>query len=321
MTVQPKRTVLVLDDDEINLMILTKGTQEAGYNAKPFATAAEALDYMLQHPGEIDIAVLDKMMPGMNGIELLKRMKATESLKRIPAIIQTGDAGVEQMREGIEAGAYYYLTKPFHPEILTALLNAAAIDCGVQEEMTKQAADGAEVLRMLQQGEFDLKTHDEGRRICAMIAHVALYPEFVMVGLMELIANAIEHGNLAIGFDKKRECLINGTFEQEVATRANSKEFANRRVKMQFEKRPGGLYIIIKDDGIGFDWQAQADHRALLKLNEPSGRGISKAMVMLDGVRYIANGNEVHCSIKLQSPSASGNDNIPHTHAPTRKHA
>jgi len=307
-----KRTVLVLDDDEINLMILTKGTQEAGFTAKPFVSSTDALDYLLQHPHEVDIAVLDKMMPGMNGIELLKRMKATESLKRIPAIIQTGDAGVEQMREGIDAGAYYYLTKPFHPEILTALLNAAAIDCNVAEEMNKQAADGAEVIRMLQKGEFELRSHEQARRICAMIAQAAMYPEFVMVGLMELLANAIEHGNLAIGYDKKRECLMNGTFEKEIAARSGSKEFSLRSVQMQFEKASGGLYLIITDQGIGFDWRVQADHRALLKLNEPSGRGISKAMVMLDDVRYVGPGNEVHCSIKLQTPASTGNGDTSH---------
>lgn len=315
-----KRTVLVLDDDEINLMILVKCAQDAGYTAKPFTSSLEALDYMQHNPDDFDIAVLDKMMPGMNGIDLLKRMKDTETLRHVPVIIQTGDAGVEQMREGISSGAYYYLTKPFHPEILNALLHAAANDCMAHEVLSKQAGDGGEVVRMLQKGEFLLRTHDEARRICAVISQVAVYPEFVMVGLMELLANAVEHGNLGIGYEKKRTCLMNGTWEQEVAARMGNPEFSGRMVRIQFEKTRAGLYLIVCDQGIGFDWRSQADHLALLKLNEPSGRGISKAMVMLDDVRYVGCGNEVHCSIKLQTPlSLSHNDNSPSTATPRKQ--
>jgi CheY-like chemotaxis protein len=296
-----KRTVLVLDDDEINLMILIKGVQEAGYIAKPFMASAEAWDFLQKNPHEIDIALLDKMMPVMDGIEMLKRIKSTESLRHIPVIIQTGDVGVQQMREGIEAGAYYYLTKPFHPEILTALLHSSAGECEVREALYRQIEDSASVIHLLQQGEFLFKTHEEARRICAIISEAALYPEFVVVGLMELLANAIEHGNLEFGYEKKHECMMNGTWEQEVAARHAKPEYKDRVVRLHFERTKTGLYLNIFDQGKGFDHRCQADHLALLKLNEPNGRGLAKALVMLDDVRFIDTGSEVHCNVKLQN--------------------
>ncbi len=76
MNTQHKRTVLAVDDDEINLMILVKTIQDAGYAAKPFASGAEAWEYLHDHPDDVDIALLDKMMPGTNGIELLKLIKS-----------------------------------------------------------------------------------------------------------------------------------------------------------------------------------------------------------------------------------------------------
>src|SRR5580692_5355279 len=100
MSKQRKRTVLAVDDDEINLMILIKTIQDAGYAAKSFDSGAQAWDYVRDHADEIDMALLDKMMPGTNGMELLKLIKSEPKLKAMPVIIQTGDAGVTQMREG-----------------------------------------------------------------------------------------------------------------------------------------------------------------------------------------------------------------------------
>src|SRR5438046_135725 len=99
MKTQRRRTVLAVDDDEINLMILIKNAQEAGYVVKSFTSGEAAWDYITNHPQDVDLALLDKMMPGMSGLELLSRIKADNALKHIPVIIQTGDAGVIQMRE------------------------------------------------------------------------------------------------------------------------------------------------------------------------------------------------------------------------------
>ncbi len=120
-----KCNVLVLDDDELNLMILENATGKAGYDAKPFLCSEEAWSYLKENPNSIDIAVIDKMMPKIDGIEFLKRMKGNESLKHIPVILQTGDVGKKQMEEGMKNGAYYYLAKPFTPDMLIVLLQSA----------------------------------------------------------------------------------------------------------------------------------------------------------------------------------------------------
>src|SRR5205085_2045504 len=127
-------------DDEINLMILNKNVQDAGYALESFTSSEEAWEYLQNNPQDIDIAVIDKMMPQISGLELLQRITASSALKHIPVIIQTGDVGVTQMCEGIENGAYYYLTKPFHPEILTAILHSADAECRVREELQEQVA-------------------------------------------------------------------------------------------------------------------------------------------------------------------------------------
>lgn len=299
MKLQHKRTVLVVDDDEVNLMIIIKGAQEAGYRVKPFMSSEEAWEFLKHDPNGVDIALLDKMMPGMNGIDMLKHIKSHRTLKHIPVILQTGDVGVEQMREGLENGAYYYLSKPFHPDVLKAILHSAENECAIREEMMEQInGNQAKFVGLLQEGEFTLRTHAEARVFAAAISRLSPQPEMTALGLVELLANSIEHGNLDIGFEKKSHCLWTHTWVQELAARAESPEYGRRTVRVHVSTTAAGLHLVITDEGNGFDWQRYVrEEDRLIKLSEPSGRGIAKSLIMLGDVRYVGKGNEVHCII------------------------
>jgi CheY-like chemotaxis protein len=304
MKAQPnKRTVLAIDDDEINLMVLTKCVQEAGFSVKAFDCGEAAWDHLQAHAGEVDIVLLDKMMPGMNGMHLLKNIKLNQSLRHLPVILQTGDAGVPQMREGLESGAYYYLTKPFHPEILAAILHSAAGECAIREELKSQmSASHARFISSMKQASFAIKTHAQARLLAASLSQAALYPEFVAVGLMEMLSNAIEHGNLEMGYEKKCKCLWADTWTQELDSRAASKEYGTRQVHVEMLRKDNIMQIVIRDEGCGFDWHQHIySDRPPGAATEPNGRGISKAMIMLDDLSYNEKGNEVRCNIALSA--------------------
>lgn len=300
MKMQRRYTILAVDDDEINLMILSKCVQDAGYTVKAFESGETAWEYLQNNPGGVDIALLDKMMPGVSGIELLRRIKSAPSLQHIPVIIQTGDAGITQMREGLESGAYYYLTKPFHPDILTAIIHAAANECNMREDLKKQMSQGhSQFMGLMQEADFVIKTHEEASVLAASISQAAIYPEFTAVGLMELLSNAIEHGNLEIGCQRKADALLHNRWKQEIAARADTAEYGLRVVRVHLEKNLSGMHVVIRDEGKGFDWGQYVFEDAQNRLTEPNGRGISKALIMLDDLRYVGKGNEVHCNICL----------------------
>ncbi len=218
----------------------------------------------------------------------------------MPVIIQTGDAGVIQMREGLESGARYYLTKPFHPEILTAILHSAAKECDIHDELLGQMNTGySRLINLMDMGEFTLRTHEEARMLAATLAQAAIYPEFVVLGfLTELLYNAIEHGNLTIGSETKRKCLLANNFSAEVISRMNDPLYSKRVVHVRMDKLPTGLHVAIKDEGIGFNWRRYIfNDNGPEQHNDLNGRGIAKAMIMLDDIRYVGEGNEVHCQI------------------------
>jgi CheY-like chemotaxis protein len=310
MAKQRRRTVIAVDDDDINLMILTKNAQDAGYTVKSFTSGETAWDYLENNPGEVDIAVLDKMMPGMSGIELLRRIKTTQALRHIPVIIQTGDVGVAQMHEGLAEGAYYYLTKPFHPEIFTGILLSADNECTLREELVGQLAKGhAKFIGLLQEGEFIIQTPEEASLVAVTLAQASLYPEFVAVGLMELLSNAIEHGNLEVGYDRKSQCLITNRWTEEMQTRLADPKYADRKVHIGIKRTPQGLDLTITDEGKGFDWQKMlTDDPVASRLASPNGRGMAKARVMLDKMQYSGKGNIVSCTISASPRTADGDE-------------
>ena len=139
----------------------------------------------------------------------------------------------------------------------------------------------------------------------------ALYPEFVALGLLELLTNAIEHGNLDIGYERKRKALLAGTWHQELETRAHSAEYANRIVHVRVERALNGLQVTISDVGKGFDWREHLYNENMPgKFAEPNKQcGVAKALIMLDNLRYNDKGNEAQCHISL----------VPHVSSPVEK--
>lgn len=301
MKTQHRRTVVAIDDDEINLMILTKCAQDAGFDVRAFESAREGLEHMRTHPGEVDIVLLDKMMPDMNGIEMLQKLKHDKATQYVPVILQTGDVGVPQMREGLENGAHYYLTKPFHPEMLAAVLHSAAQECEIREELLRSAdANHSRFIMLMHRGEFFVQTPQEANRLAVTLSQLALYPEFVAVGLMELLNNAIEHGNLAFGDDQKNEYLAKGKWSEMLEKRLADPAYSGRKVRVFIERGNNSLEVEITDQGQGFDWQAYVyGGDPLSGAPVLHGRGISKALIMLDNVQYHGDGNCVTCNIPL----------------------
>lgn len=137
-----------------------------------------------------------------------------------------------------------------------------------------------------------LRTHDEARAVAAEAAAVCANAWGVEEALMELLANAIEHGNLGIGYELKRDLLARGAWDAELARRFAVPENARRVVRFTRERGLEGWQFEIVDEGEGFDWAAWLD--AVPDANAPCGRGILLAK-RLGGVHldYGGKGNRV----------------------------
>jgi len=109
-----KKAVLVVDDDPKSLKLLAVKLTQEGYRVITAQSGKEALEAIkLEKPG---LVLLDIMMPEMDGIEALKRIKAFDP--DIPVAMVTAVWDKEEAKKALKAGAYEYITKPIDTEYL-----------------------------------------------------------------------------------------------------------------------------------------------------------------------------------------------------------
>jgi|SaaInlStandDraft_2_1057019.scaffolds.fasta_scaffold71029_2 putative two-component system response regulator len=108
-----KKRVLIVDDAEENLDLMLEILSEYKRSVADNGEKAIQIANSNRPP---DIILLDVMMPGMNGYEVCKRLKASEQTKHIPIIFLTGKVDEEDESKGIELGAADYIRKPVCPE-------------------------------------------------------------------------------------------------------------------------------------------------------------------------------------------------------------
>jgi sigma-B regulation protein RsbU (phosphoserine phosphatase) len=116
--------LLVVDDNEDNRYTLTRRLQREGYSNLTTANdGQQALD--LLQSKRFDLVLLDVMMPGLNGYEVLQRMHSDKRLRHVPVIMISALDEIDSVIRCIELGAEDYLSKPFNPTLLRARVGAS----------------------------------------------------------------------------------------------------------------------------------------------------------------------------------------------------
>ena len=113
--------ILIVEDDSSILELISLNLHQAGFNPIR-AISAEYADNLVKETLP-DLIVLDWMLPGMNGIEFAKRLRANSTTKSIPIIMLTAKGDEDNKLEGLSVGDDY-LTKPFSPRELVARIKA-----------------------------------------------------------------------------------------------------------------------------------------------------------------------------------------------------
>ena len=135
-------SILAVDDNPTSLRLLEAMLTRNDFKVQTAVNGLEAMTALEEDYKSIDIILLDKMMPEMDGIEVCNAMKADDRFRNIPIIMQTAANHPEEISEGIAAGVFYYLTKPLVPEMLLSVVDAAGKQIRrhkqLREEMEKR---------------------------------------------------------------------------------------------------------------------------------------------------------------------------------------
>ncbi|NUT57059.1 MAG: response regulator [Thermoleophilia bacterium] len=118
----PQPLVLAADDDPLIRELIQFRLERSGYAVITAADGDEALRLIRER--RPDLVVLDVMMPGRNGYEITRSLRADEETSAIPVILLTARVQEADVSQGFDAGADDYLTKPFSPQELRARVQA-----------------------------------------------------------------------------------------------------------------------------------------------------------------------------------------------------
>ncbi len=295
---QTSATLLIVDDEPINLDIVCAHLENDAYELVTASNGKEAWSLLETSPTRFDAIILDRMMPGMDGMEVLANIKAHDALEQVPVVMQTAKAENRDIIAGLKAGAYYYLTKPYDGDVLKTVVRSAVNDSLHMKSLRESLREGRRIFDLMTFGRFRIHNLRECNLVASQVAHLCPEPHRVVTGISELLINALEHGNLKIGYEEKSSLMRRGMWQIEVERRLNSAEHRGCFIELEFQVADETVQIRIRDQGQGFDWTPYMDFdpdRAF----DPHGRGIAVARLSsFDDLEYVGDGNEVIATVR-----------------------
>jgi len=296
--------LLVVDDEEFNRDVLQEMLSSAGYAVTLAADGEEAWEILDSNKHNFSTILLDRMMPRLDGMGLLARIKADKRFAEIPVIFQTAVDHPLDVVDGIKAGAFYYLIKPIDKNVLFAIVQSAVNSFRLSEDFSgnlliKASPEQSHLYKLLSRSEFWVCTLLEARNVATALSGFYPYPQHAFIGISELLINAVEHGNLGISYQEKSRLLLEGRWEDEIERRLALPEHAGKKVEVWLENTLRELRLTISDCGEGFDcakYMEMSAERAF----DPNGRGIAMSRkTSFDRIEYKGKGNQVVAVVRI----------------------
>lgn len=283
--------ILIVEDDSASRFFLESLLESNGYEFRSAANGIEGLNIFEEY--RPDIVLSDIQMPIMDGLELLEAIRDKKSDTIV--IIVTAFGTENYAIQALHLGANNYLKKPVSAqELLRLLKKYHAI---LSSKYSTDALPGK-----LKNRKFTLEFKTEFNKIPKIVDKVLVESILdvednekvnIELGLVELITNAIEHGNLNIDYFEKQKALDNGELGELYNQRMSNSTFKNRTVTINFLANPEKYQWTIIDEGDGFDWELLPDPTDEAHILELSGRGIFISRFLFDEIEYIGKGNTV----------------------------
>jgi two-component system phosphate regulon response regulator PhoB len=168
----PKERILVVDDEEDILELVRYNLVKEGYHVTGELTGEDALKKVRSET--FDLIVLDLMLPGINGLEVTKKLKGNQITEDIPIVMLTAKGEEADIVTGLELGADDYITKPFSPPVLLARVRA------VLRRKTQPSEDETDAVYI-----HDLEIHPGRRSVLVSGKPVDLtYTEFQVLFIL-----------------------------------------------------------------------------------------------------------------------------------------
>lgn len=278
---------------------LFSAIRELGFDIEYAESSRRAFEILTDNPGKFGVVVLDAASVIKEGYNIAETIRCDAKLRPISvATVSRTDLDAARVYASAGLMPLYKIDLPFRAEDVKAQLSAAIADTNRTRNLLAHLRGTAESLHILDTCRFKIRTLRDIEPSVYMAAACFSQPERAVHGLQELLLNAIEHGNLEIGFKKKSELLHTGRWVDEIEARLASEDLGRRYVDFAVVKRDTGTSAVISDQGPGFDWQSILNGN-LKTESFSNGRGISRSrLISFDKIAYNDLGNRVVAFMK-----------------------
>ncbi len=302
MTAKQAGSALVVDDSPTQAAELAARLTKLGYAVEQVHSCQQALESLnLRRP---DVVLSDLMMPGMDGLELVKLVRSR--WPGLPVILLTAYGTEETAPLASRHGAAGYVPKRLVErdlaktleEVLSVARTNRALEV-VRDAVTRSRAvyrltnDPALIpiaVSNMQDGLARMGLCDENGRLRVAMA------------LREALLNAVEHGNLEVSSELRES--LDDSYHRATEARRCQQPYCDRRVSVEVNETPTEARYVITDEGPGFDPSKLPDPTDPANLEKASGRGLLLMRSFMDEVAYNATGNQITLVKRRQSESS-----------------
>ena len=225
------RKVLIMEDEENIRSFVVINLKRAGYQAVEAATGQEALDKLRENP-DIGVAILDIMLPDIDGFEVCRRIRATN--KQMGIIMLTARTQVMDKVTGLMTGADDYVTKPFSPAELTARIDALFRRIG---------GDNSGDDELLVQGPFVMNTRNHTLEKAGSRIRLTQVEYSILKLFMQNPGRALS-----------REDILSGVWGREYEGELKIVDVNIRRLRIKIEDDTANPTYITTVWGFGYKW-------------------------------------------------------------------
>jgi DNA-binding response OmpR family regulator len=284
--------VLIVEDENITRFCMIQNVKLFGHEVFEASNGVEGLKLFKEiRP---DIVFSDINMPDMDGLQMLKEIREIdcESIFIITSTMSTPEYTLTALR----LRANDYLIKPVVKKDVSAILRK-------YEPVISNRSENLEIVAVSRkQIEFEIGNSINligkiANRLLLETENSIWHKEKlgIRLGLVEILTNAIEHGNLEITYHEKSQALDEGIdkFMELIETRRKEIPFSSRKVLIEFTLNKNFCEWYISDEGPGFDWRSLPNPIAPDNLLNMHGRGIFLTKLQFDELEYKGKGNQI----------------------------
>ena len=294
-----KMKVLVVEDDDPSRHVLVFLANREGHEVMEAHNGAEGLK--LFETFQPDLIFSDISMPVMNGLEMLERIR--EKSYDTIVIMTTAFGNAEYTLKALRLRANDYLVKPILPQDIIANLQKYS-------DVLATRSEERDLVELILHRQLTMKLGNQldilGKIVNRLIEETegripAADRMGIRLGLLEILRNAIEHGNLEITYDEKTAAQEGNSkgLEDLIVERLSKPQYKNRSVHIYFQMDEESCEWTITDEVSGFDWKKVPDPNDPENLLSTHGRGIMLTRLNFDNVSFLEKGNRVVLQKKI----------------------